>query len=58
MTLSNSFNRSANSWTISIDPSIVLLFIARVGNEKILAISSLYLISGKGEGHFRYIEIL
>ncbi len=41
-----------------MDPGMVPSFIARVGNGKMSAFSSLYLISDKEKGHFWCIEML
>lgn len=58
MTLSNSSSYFAHSRTISMVLGRVLLIIAKVGSRRISTGLSLYLISGKGKGHFRYIEML
>ncbi len=55
MTSSDSSSHFANSWIILIDPGMVFLFIASVESRRMSAGSSLHLIFGKGEGHFRYI---
>ena len=58
MILSDISSHSANSRIISLNSSMVALFIVRVSNRKTSAISSLHLIFSKGKDHFWYIEIL
>lgn len=37
---------------------MIVLLLASIGSEKTLAVSDLYLIFDKGNGHLRYIGIL